>query len=197
VTTHDPARANIRTMHASFVVIFVLIFVVFGLGAYETLAAVMNPGASIVAPLVAERTQLGLAPAPQDDRPVIAVHSPTQTYSLTMDPVRTAQPGERYVVKLEEGSWVLAFRQGDAEERVFWIAMDSRVGPSTEPDAVTQILTASAVIVGVLLLTFAIYYGLRYKFGRRRRRRPRRPVAPALAEPSTVPNGSGRVPTAP
>src|SRR5436190_4542597 len=83
VSNRDPVRASIHTMHASFVLMFLLMFVIFGLGLFEILAAIVNPSASIVLALVDTRSR----PAPSSsyavqEQPWITVPSPTQIFSV-------------------------------------------------------------------------------------------------------------------
>ena len=50
----DPLRHGVRTPHPGTVLVILLILVVLTLGLYEALAAIMNPQASIVLPLLTQ-----------------------------------------------------------------------------------------------------------------------------------------------
>ena len=196
LTSHDPARANIRTMHASFVIIFLLIFVIFGLGAYETLAAIVNPSASVLLPLVDSRARATqIASAPGAERLWVTVTAPTQVYSPGMDPLRTAQPGERYQVTTYENGWALAVRQGDPPERAVWIAIDDRVqAPGLGNPLKDGLISIALVATGVVVILI-LYYGLRRRILSRRSRAARRSRGAANGAPREIANGSGRLPT--
>ena len=167
----DPVRANIRTTHASFVMMFLLMFVIFGLGAFETLAAIVNPKASLLLELAEARTRAAQSGGSAvHELPWITVTRPTQVFSAMMDPLRIAQPGERYQVTSTENGWALAVRQGDPPDRAIWIALDDRVqAPGLVPSPGTEALTLSAIVAAALLLTIGLYFGIR------RRLRPRGP----------------------
>jgi hypothetical protein len=51
----------------------------------------------------------------------LVIFRPIQTYSLAMDPLWTATPGEWYVVLAREDGWALAQWEGDQPEWVEWI----------------------------------------------------------------------------
>jgi hypothetical protein len=55
------------------------------------------------------------------------VLAPSQTYSLTMDPLSTTQPGDRYLVHHIEGDWALVVRELDPPDAEQWIQIDGNV----------------------------------------------------------------------
>jgi len=55
------------------------------------------------------------------------VLAPTPAYSVTMDPLWTAQPGEFYYVLQQESGWALAVYETDPPSFAVWIQVDSRV----------------------------------------------------------------------
>src|SRR5205814_8949690 len=96
------------------------------------------------------------------DQPWITVSSPTQIFSVKRDPLRTAQPGERYQVTTVESGWALAVRQGDPPDRAVWIALDDHVqAPGLVANRAPEPLTVSAIVAAILLVTIGVYYGIR------------------------------------
>ena len=74
------------------------------------------------------RVELVIANRPIPQLPLwIIIDSPTQAYSITMDPLWTAEPGERYKVREQEGGWALVIYQFDPPEWQEWIQVDNRV----------------------------------------------------------------------
>jgi hypothetical protein len=67
-----------------------------------------------------------VVPQPTGER-WLQVLSETQAYSLTMDPLWIAQPGEWYSVALEEDGWVLAVWEHDPPDALVWIRIDPSV----------------------------------------------------------------------
>jgi hypothetical protein len=178
-------------MHASFVIVFLVIFVVFILGAYETLAAVVNPDASVLLPLIQSRSRAPQA-AVDTDRPWLTIGVPTQVYSVRMDPLRTAQPGEQYRVMSRENGWVLGIRQGDSPDSPVWIAPVQTQGPTP-----VQLATIIVALVATTLLGIIISFGVRRRLLTRRSRRPRPRREVAIVPPaSDATNGSGRLSSA-
>lgn len=176
-------------MHASFVIVFLLIFVIFGLGAYETLAAIANPKASILLAVIDARTRAG-QPGPRtlDEPEWITVTRQTQVFSPRMDPLRFAQPGERYQATSVENGWALAVRQGDPADRVVWIALDDRVQAPALVSSSSPIdaFAVSALVAAALFMTIGLYFGIRRRLrprgGGRRATRRREAVSDSASE---------------
>jgi hypothetical protein len=57
----------------------------------------------------------------------LSVMEPTEAYSVTMDPVWVAQPGERYFVREIEAGWALVIWEHDPATWQEWIQLDGRV----------------------------------------------------------------------
>ena len=55
------------------------------------------------------------------------VLSPTQAFSVTMDPLWIAQPDEWYFVLREEDGWALTVWEGDPLDSTEWILIDPSV----------------------------------------------------------------------
>jgi hypothetical protein len=74
------------------------------------------------------RVEVTIADRPIPQLPLwLAVVSPTQVYSITMDPLWTAMPGERYRVREQEEGWALVIWEGDPPDMQEWIQVDTRV----------------------------------------------------------------------
>jgi len=138
-----------RTMHAAYVLIFLLIMAVLGLGAYEALAAATNPDASIVRPLFVR------APGPA------VLSAPAQVYSPTMDFRRVAQAGERYHVIKWEAGWVLAVRDGDPLEEMVWIELTAGAQLTEGASPIEEAAALAPRFLGGMLLALVAVYGTR------------------------------------
>jgi hypothetical protein len=57
----------------------------------------------------------------------LVVFAPTQTYSITDEPLWTAEPGEWYRVLEQDEGWALAVWEHDPPEWTVWIEIDGRV----------------------------------------------------------------------
>jgi hypothetical protein len=57
----------------------------------------------------------------------LVVFSPTDAYTVTMDPAWVANPGEWYRVVSIEADWALAVWEGDPPDVQVWIQIDNRV----------------------------------------------------------------------
>jgi hypothetical protein len=57
----------------------------------------------------------------------LVVRAPTPAYSVPMDPLWVALPGEWYSVALEEDGWALVVWEGDPPDSQEWIQIDDRV----------------------------------------------------------------------
>jgi uncharacterized repeat protein (TIGR01451 family) len=68
-----------------------------------------------------------LPPAPVEANPWLEIVAPTPAYSVDMDLLWVASPGEWYYVVSQEEGWALAYWEGDTPEWSVWIQLDDRV----------------------------------------------------------------------
>lgn len=86
------------------------------------------PTAARIATTSASPTAAPLDPLPQDDGDKwLVILFPTQTYSLDMQPLSMAAPGERYRVHTIDGCYALGVWEGDVEPWFVWIAFDGSI----------------------------------------------------------------------
>src|SRR5205814_4261747 len=57
----------------------------------------------------------------------LQILAPTQTYSVDMDPLWVAAPGEWYIVTNQQDGWALAVWENDTTGWSVWIPMDDKV----------------------------------------------------------------------
>lgn len=92
-------------------------------------ATAAEPPAPSSPPLISV-PEPALAP-PIDPQVWLIILSPTTAYSISMDLLWTAAPGERYLVALEESGWALALWEGEVVTGLVngwvWIGLDSAV----------------------------------------------------------------------
>jgi hypothetical protein len=74
----------------------------------------------------------GLASAapPPTSQIWLRVLAPTPAFSVAMDPLWTAQPGERYAVRQIDSGWALVVWEQDPPEWQEWVQVDDRVDVS-------------------------------------------------------------------
>jgi len=93
--------------------------------ATPTVTATLQP---LATPTSAPIPTATAAPAPPPARELwLVVLAPTQTYSVTDEPLWEAQAGEWYRVLGQENGWALAVWEGDPPESSVWIELDARV----------------------------------------------------------------------
>ena len=90
------------------------------------------PATQVPAPVVLPTPTPAIVPVPAvappaTTAPWLHVLSATQAYSVTMDPLWVAQPGEWYYVVSEEDGWALAVWENDPPDWQEWIQMDTNV----------------------------------------------------------------------
>jgi len=85
------------------------------------------PPAAVVAPPIDLAGIQVAPPQAQTGETWLQVLSPTEAFSVDMDPLWIAQPGEWYFVVRTEGGWSLAIWEGDTSGWSVWIQMDTRV----------------------------------------------------------------------
>jgi hypothetical protein len=71
----------------------------------------------------------------------LQVLAPTQAYSIEMEPLWMAAPGEWYIVNTVEDGWALAVWEGDTTGWTVWMQMDQRVMSMTIDRPDPQIAT--------------------------------------------------------
>ena len=114
-----------------------------------------------------------------------------------MDPLGTAEPGERYQVVSTDSGWALAVRAGDAPDRAVWITLDDRVqAPGLIANRLQETLLGVGAIAAAIGVTLLLYYGISSRLQARSRNRAARRRAAANATAKETANGNGRLPTA-
>lgn len=77
----------------------------------------------------------------------IQILAPTQAYSIEMEPLWVATPGEWYIVTEVEEGWALSVWEGDTTGWSVWIPMDERVNAVTvdraDPTIATEVWLVS------------------------------------------------------
>jgi hypothetical protein len=63
----------------------------------------------------------------------LVIDQPTQAYSVTMDPLWVAQPGEMYEVRETDADWVLGIWEHDSPDWQVWIQIGPGVHFQTLP----------------------------------------------------------------
>jgi hypothetical protein len=89
------------------------------------LAAVPPPAVS-APPLDVAGVQV-VPPEAQTGELWLQILAPTQTYSVDMDPLWVAMPGEWYIVTGQDSGWALAVWEYDTTGWSVWIPMDEKV----------------------------------------------------------------------
>jgi hypothetical protein len=89
-------------------------------------AAPASPPAAVVPPIDVAGVQV-IPPQAATGEMWLQILAPTQAYSVEMDPLWVATPGEWYIVTQTDGGWALAVWEGDTTGWSVWIEMDQRV----------------------------------------------------------------------
>lgn len=162
--------------------VFLLVMAVLASGTYESWAVLFQPGASIERALVGWDANRLTPAEPTDEAPQpLILDAPAQVYSVEMDPLWLALPGERYTVVTREPGWALAVRESDPPEMVVWIEFGhgSRTSPPLETPAQVPVVLAT-VLAGL---------GLAYGVTRLLRTRAYRDASSTLAARRPLPLG--------
>jgi hypothetical protein len=82
---------------------------------------------------VDDRTALVITDRPVPMQPnFLVIQLPTIAYSVTMEPLYEAQPGEIYQIRMIESGWALAIWEGASPDEQVWIQIDPSVEPIVE-----------------------------------------------------------------